>query len=75
MEYMKKDKENELKRLFERMREKENSNPINKKIITPKKIVTPKKITPVRKRLDRGSEKTTRSVKDMILRYEEKKRN
>ena len=65
MESMNENKESELKRLFEKMREKENLS-----TITDKKIITPKKITPLRKRLDRGPDKQSRSVRDMILKYE-----
>ena len=65
MESMKENKESELKKLFERIREKEKLG-----AKTDKKIITPKKITPLRKRLDRGPDRQARSVRDMILKYE-----
>ena len=61
-------KECELQRIFMKMKNKENSTDMQNK-----KIITPKKNTPHKKRLGKNPELKTRSVKDLIKRYDRDK--
>ena len=66
--YLGENKECELQRIFMKMRKKENH-----KDTQNKEIITPKKNTPQKKRLGKNPELKTRSVKDLVKRYDRDK--